>query len=89
MPDFDFLATLGVGGVLAGVMFMFYRKDVRQFTELWKVQSEMLMVVVKENTSSNVTLVEMVRSLHKRLDQDNRRADERESRADERSRRGA
>ena len=69
------LAGLGVGGVLAGMLFMFYRKDVRQFTELWKLQSdreaartEMLIGVVKENTQSNTQLVEMIRSLHKRMD---------------------
>jgi predicted RND superfamily exporter protein len=63
-----FLATLGVGGVLAGVIFAFYRKDIRQFTDLWKMQSEVLIVVVKENTTSNTQLVEMIRSLHKRMD---------------------
>lgn len=52
------LATLGVGGVLAGLMFMFYRKDVRAYTELWKSQSELLIEVVKENTASNVKVVE-------------------------------
>lgn len=71
------LAGLGVGGVLAGMLFMFYRKDVKQFTDLWKMQSdreaartEMLIGVVRENTSSNTQLVEMIRSLHHRLDAD-------------------
>lgn len=69
------LAGLGVGGVLAGMLFMFYRKDVKQFTDLWKMQSdreaartEMLVDIVKDNTVSNVQLVEMIRSLHRRLD---------------------
>jgi hypothetical protein len=54
------LATLGVGGVLAGFMFMFYRKDVRQFTDLWKVMAEQLMEVVKENTVANTKLITMI-----------------------------
>lgn len=48
------LITLGVGGVLAGFMFMFYRKDVKQYTELWKTNTEMLMRVIQENTASQV-----------------------------------
>jgi phosphate/sulfate permease len=67
--------TLGVGGVLAFIMFMFYRKDVKQYTELWKAQSEMLMSVVKENTTahvinaeSNRQLVSIVSAFHKRMD---------------------
>lgn len=52
-----YLATLGVGGVLAGIMFMFYRKDVRQYTDLWKAQTELMMKVVQENTASSVKLV--------------------------------
>ncbi len=59
MDEFaKYLTTLGVGGVLAGLMFMFYRKDVRAYTELWKSQSELLIEVVKENTASNVKVVE-------------------------------
>lgn len=65
MTDMDmeftkWLVTLGVGGVLAGVMFMFYRKDVKQYTELWRTTSELLVGVVKENTASNVKLVALL-----------------------------
>jgi len=70
-PEFvKWLATLGVGGVLAGFMFHFYRKDVRQFTDLWRGQSEALMLIVKENTSSNTKLTTMIDALHRRLDRD-------------------
>lgn len=57
-PDngFGWLATLGVGGALAWGMFQVYRKDVKQFTELWKVQSEMLMRVVVDNTAAITAL---------------------------------
>lgn len=54
------LVTLGVGGVLAGFMFVFYRKDVQQFTELWKSVAEQLMSVVKENTTSNIKLISLI-----------------------------
>lgn len=65
------LATLGVGGVLAAFMFHFYRKDVKQFTDLWKGQSEMLVQVVKENTASNTKLVTLIDAMHRRLDAEN------------------
>lgn len=56
------LITLGVGGVLAAFMFAFYRKDVRQYTELWKASSDQLMMVVRENTASNVKLIVLIES---------------------------
>lgn len=63
MMDAEFakwLATLGVGGVLAGLMFMFYRKDIKQYTELWKTATDQLMFIVKENTASNVKLIQLI-----------------------------
>lgn len=54
------LATLGVGGALAGLMFMFYRKDIKQYTELWRMATEELMAIVKENTASNVKLISLI-----------------------------
>jgi len=60
-PEFmKFLATLGVGGILAGLMFIFYRKDVKQYTELWKLATDQLMQIVKENTTSNTKLIIML-----------------------------
>lgn len=61
--------TLGVGGGIAGIIFWFYRKDVRSYTELWKTQSEQLFVVVKDNTASNTKLVTLLEALHRRLDE--------------------
>jgi hypothetical protein len=46
-PDFT---ALGVGGILAGFIFFFYRKDVKNYTDLWKGQSELVIEVIKENT---------------------------------------
>jgi hypothetical protein len=55
-------ATLGIGGVLAGFMFMFYRKDVKQYTELWRTTAEQLISVIKENTASNIKLITLIES---------------------------
>jgi hypothetical protein len=54
------LVTLGVGGVLAAFMFTFYRKDVRQYTELWKSTTDQLIGVVKDNTASNTKLIGLI-----------------------------
>lgn len=54
------LATLGIGGILAAFMFTFYRKDVKQYTDLWKTTSEQLMAVVKDNTASNTKLISLI-----------------------------
>lgn len=73
MADTEFVkwfATLGVGGVLAGLMFMFYRKDVKQYTDLWKGQSDALLQVVKDNTVAITKMDATVDALHRRLDRD-------------------
>jgi len=57
------LAPLGVGGILAGVMFMLYRKDMREFVANWAGQTQLLIAVVKENTAAITALIEVVRSL--------------------------
>ena len=54
------LVTLGVGGVLAAFMFTFYRKDIKQYTELWKSATDQLMSVVKDNTMSNAKLISLI-----------------------------
>ena len=59
------LITLGVGGILAGFMFMFYRKDVKQYTELWRTTAEMMMNVIRENTASNVRLIALLESVER------------------------
>jgi len=69
-PDFlKFLATLGVGGILAGFMFFFYRKDVRQYTDLWKAQTDVLTSLIESNIEANVSLKAAVEALHRRLDE--------------------
>ncbi len=56
------LITLGVGGVLAAFIFLFYRKDVKQFTDLWKTQTAMLTDVIVKNTESNTELITLIKS---------------------------
>lgn len=65
----QWFSTLGVGGALAGLMFMFYRKDVRSFTDLWKAQSEQLITVVKENTAAITANTTTIQALHRRNDE--------------------
>lgn len=80
LPDGNFLqwlSTLGIGGVLAGMMFYFYRKDVKQYTELWRGQSDALMTVVKENTKAITENTAVVQSLHSHMDLNDRRREER------------
>ena len=52
-----YLAPLGVGGILAGIMFFVYRKDAIQWQEAWKGQTQMLVQVVKENTAAVTALI--------------------------------
>ena len=62
-PEFvKWFATLGVGGILAAFMFVFYRKDVKQYTTLWEAMANQLIVVIKENTASNVRLIALIES---------------------------
>jgi hypothetical protein len=64
--DFSkWLITLGVGGILAGFMFMFYRKDIKQYTELWRINAEMMVSVIKENTASNIRLIALLESVER------------------------
>lgn len=71
----QWFATLGVGGIVAAFMFMFYRKDVKQYTDLWKEQSTanasllaQVMEVVRDNTAALTKVVAVVDSLHRRID---------------------
>jgi len=61
----QWFATLGVGGALAGFMFGFYRKDIRQYTELWKTVTDQLVILVKEDVASNIKLIAMLENLER------------------------
>lgn len=75
------ISTLGVGGAIAGLLFLFYRKDVALYTAQWRGQSEQLIQVVKENTVAITTNTEVTKSMHKRLDQISAAEDRRMRRA--------
>lgn len=64
VPDIvKFLATLGVGGALAALIFWFYRKDSIEHARSWQGQSEALLQVVKDNTSAVVALQQTTAAL--------------------------
>lgn len=72
---FKWFATLGVGGIVAAFMFLFYRKDVQFYTKLWQEQSQansqvlsQVMQVIRDNTEALTKVVAVVDSLHRRLD---------------------
>lgn len=50
------LGHYGPGGVLAALVFFFYRKDNQLHEERWKGQSEALMEVVVANTEAITAL---------------------------------
>lgn len=56
-----YLGSLGVGGTLAVMMFLIYRKDMKVNSEQWQGQSEVLMDVVKENTAAITALIQIVK----------------------------
>lgn len=71
----EWFATLGVGGVVAAFMFMYYRRDVKYYTDLWKDQAnqnraviEQMLGIIRENTAALTKLTAVVDSLHRRLD---------------------
>lgn len=51
-----YAASLGVGGVLALAMFLIHRKDMQEHIAHWRGQSEILIQVVKENTTAIAAL---------------------------------
>jgi len=78
IPAFiQFLASMGVGGVLAGFMFHVHNKTLsdhanvlRGYHEVEKGRTEMVLGVVVENTKQTTANTEVLKSLHKRLDKD-------------------
>lgn len=69
----QWLVQLGTGGAVAALIFWFYRRDVRTYTELWKDTSTQLMQVVKENTAASTSNAEVLRGISAKLDRDERR----------------
>lgn len=78
IPEFyKSLATMGVGGVLAGfAMWMLNKawKDhaeyIKSIHEQEKGRTEMLVGVIKDNTNQTATNTSVLNALHRRLDKD-------------------
>jgi len=67
LPVLVDLATLGVGGVLAYVVFHFYRKDqldhiqqIKEMSARWEYMSQSWMRVVQENTAAITVLTSKI-----------------------------
>lgn len=60
--------TLGVGGILAAFMFLFYRKDQKQFTELWQAQASQFASIIRDNTAAITAITGTIEALHRRDD---------------------
>lgn len=67
------LSGLGVGGIIAAIIFNAYRQDMTNFTQQWKGQTELLVQVVKENTAAHAQNSAVVQSLHAHISQGDRR----------------
>lgn len=66
----EFLKTLpsmGVGGILAYIMFTLYRKDSQAAIDQWKGQSEILATLVRQNTAAMVEMGTMIKMLHEHM----------------------
>ena len=59
------LSGLGVGGVLGAFIFAAYRKDMKAFHDMWRGQSEILVQVVKENTTAITMLATRINEREK------------------------
>lgn len=51
------LAGMGGNGVIAALIFWFYRRDVRSYTELWEKTTAMLQATIKESQVAYTVLV--------------------------------
>lgn len=58
------LIQLGGNGVIAALIFYFYRRDVRSYTELWEKTSLMMQATLKENQMAYTILVRETTASH-------------------------
>jgi hypothetical protein len=69
------LATLGVGGSIAGVVLYFYHrlaesheKNWRDITERWEAMTESMNLVVKENTAAFTQCMSAIQHMQRQLE---------------------
>lgn len=55
------LPQYGVGGLLAGFIFLIYHRTQKENIEKWEGQTEILVNVIKENTVALTALIELMR----------------------------
>jgi hypothetical protein len=76
-----YIASLGVGGVIAMLIYNFsqkalaaqtkgYEEKLTFFIDQWKGQAEVLLQVVKENSAAITANTQTVASLHQRMSED-------------------
>ena len=66
-PEFwRYLAAQGGGTLIAALIFIAYRKDLKN-------TADVLIQVVRENTASNIEMIALLKALHGRLDRDRER----------------
>lgn len=78
VPDFwQYLSTMGIGGVLAGFAMWMLNKAWKDHTEVIKGyhegekgRTDMLVNVVKENTNNTAQNNVLLNALHRRLDRE-------------------
>ena len=64
---FDWAISQGIGAVLALVMFLIYRKDVKNGLSAWRAQTEILIDLTGKSTRTNQELVDVVHDLRRQL----------------------
>jgi hypothetical protein len=55
-----FLASLGVGGCLAGFIYFYQRQDARRHADEWKGQSQLLTGLIVNNTTAMAQCVQAI-----------------------------
>jgi IS1 family transposase len=75
IPLWKELGALGVGGMIAGIIFFFYQKREKEHKELLMellkektMQMEMLMSTLRENSAVIAKHTTVLDALHRRLD---------------------
>lgn len=63
MEALQWLASLGVGGVLAGMMFLYYRQDRLSFRERWEEHTKALTELIHTYQADAKETREVLREL--------------------------
>ena len=61
----EYFGSLGVGGILAGVMFFFYRQDRKSTEDMLKRAMDEQATALKENTTVMTRLTDIIEQYHR------------------------